>query len=63
MGEGDLTLFNTDSKMKIVYSEEFLETFTGTQEELDDLTDQIRVAIEKGNYYPIDEEGVPHMLH
>ncbi len=42
--------------MKIIYSTEFLETFTGTQEELDQLTNQIRDAIEKGNITTLDDD-------
>lgn len=63
MGEGDLTLFNVDQRMKIIYSKEFLETFTGTQEDLDDLTSQILAAIEQGNYHPVDDECAPHTTH
>jgi hypothetical protein len=56
LGEGDLTLFIKGETMKISYSKEFLETFTGTQEELDDLTAQIQAAIEQGNITPLDDD-------
>jgi hypothetical protein len=45
--------------MKITYSKEFLETFTGTQEELDDLTTQIKAAFDKGNITLLDDEDYP----
>jgi hypothetical protein len=68
LGEGDLTLFiQGNYKMKIVFSKEFLESFTGTQDELDDLTNQIIEAIEQGNYTPISAEEsnstFPNTLH
>jgi predicted DNA-binding protein len=68
LGGGDLTLFIQETiKMKIVFSKEFLESFTGTQEELDDLTKQIVEAIKQGNYTSISAEEsnstFPNTLH
>jgi len=42
--------------MKIILSKEFLESFTGTQEELDDLIAQVKEAIEQGNFTAISAE-------
>jgi hypothetical protein len=43
--------------MKVKYSREFLENFTGSQEELDQLTQQVEEAFLKGEY-ELDEEPV-----
>ena len=42
--------------MKIIFSQEFLKDFNGSQEELDELGIQIREAIENGNIVPIEDD-------
>jgi hypothetical protein len=48
--------------MKIIFSQEFLKDFDGSQEELDSLYVQIREAIENGNIEPIDDKADYPML-
>jgi hypothetical protein len=42
--------------MKIVFSQEFLKDFNGSQEELDEICIQVREAIENGNIVLIEDD-------
>lgn len=47
--------------MKIIYSVEFLESFTGAQEELDAITQQLETALMNGDFETIaDTEHLPY---